>query len=129
MKSSWPWNSPKSTCDRMRRKGDQAVLKKKQPDEIQETPSEREVCVCFHVPLNKLAKYVRLENPKVASQLSECYGAGTGCGWCIPFLEKIFEQVKDNPQKTPSLGIDREEYLRRRKEYHKKINANKMRDE
>jgi hypothetical protein len=28
----------------------------------------------------------------VASQLSECGGAGTGCGWCIPFLKQLFHQ-------------------------------------
>jgi NAD(P)H-nitrite reductase large subunit len=26
-------------------------------------------------------------------QLSECFGAGTGCGWCRPYLQKLFEQV------------------------------------
>ena len=23
--------------------------------------------------------------------MSECLGAGTGCGWCIPFLLKIWK--------------------------------------
>ncbi len=36
--------------------------------------------------------WVRLNRPKVPSQLSECGGAGTGCGWCIPFLKQIFER-------------------------------------
>ena len=36
---------------------------------------------------------VRRTKPKVASQLSECGGAGTGCGWCIPFLKQIHQQV------------------------------------
>ncbi len=76
-----------------------------------------EVCVCFHVPLGKLAKFCRLEKPKAASQLASCYGAGTGCGWCIPFLEKIHEQVKKGEE--PDLGMSREEYLNRRGEYHR----------
>ena len=41
----------------------------------------------------KLVNYVRVNRPKVPSQLSECGGAGTGCGWCIPFLKQIFEQA------------------------------------
>jgi NAD(P)H-nitrite reductase large subunit len=28
----------------------------------------------------------------VPSQLSLCGGAGTGCGWCVPFLKQIFRQ-------------------------------------
>jgi NAD(P)H-nitrite reductase large subunit len=88
-----------------------------------------EVCICFHVPLNKIVKHVRLNDPQYASQLSECYGAGTGCGWCIPFLERIFESVKTNPQLLPDLGLSQEEYCARRREYHKRINADRMRDE
>jgi bacterioferritin-associated ferredoxin len=50
------------------------------------------VCYCFHVPRRKLVNWVRHNCPKVPSQLSECGGAGTGCGWCIPFLKQIFRQ-------------------------------------
>src|SRR5580698_1001042 len=50
------------------------------------------VCYCFHVSRRKLVNWVRLNGPKVPSQLSECGGAGTGCGWCIPFLKLIFKQ-------------------------------------
>ena len=92
-------------------------------------PLVREVCLCFHVSLGKLAKHARLQKPRVASQMSECYGAGTGCGWCIPFLERIFEQVKLNPDAPPSLELDEEEYRTRRREYHQKIRADRMRDE
>ena len=52
---------------------------------------DAKVCYCFHVSRRKLVNYVRQTQPKVASQLSECGGAGTGCGWCIPFLKQIFE--------------------------------------
>ena len=48
------------------------------------------VCLCFRVSRRKLLQYLRLERPRVASQLSECDGAGTGCGWCIPYLKKLF---------------------------------------
>ena len=50
-----------------------------------------EVCLCFHVTRRKVTQFIRVNRPEVASQLSECFGAGTGCGWCRPFLEKIFE--------------------------------------
>jgi len=47
------------------------------------------VCYCFRVSLRKLVNYARRERPARASQMSLCLDAGTGCGWCIPFLEKI----------------------------------------
>jgi len=50
-----------------------------------------ELCLCFHVTLRKVQNYCRVERPRRASQLSECGGAGTGCGWCRPFLKRIFE--------------------------------------
>jgi NAD(P)H-nitrite reductase large subunit len=48
------------------------------------------VCYCFHVTRRKLENFARRERPRVASQLAQCGGAGTGCGWCIPFLKQIF---------------------------------------
>src|SRR6267142_5521815 len=53
---------------------------------------DAKVCYCFHVTRRKLVNFVRRQQPKVASQLSECGGAGTGCGWCIPFLKQIFHE-------------------------------------
>lgn len=47
------------------------------------------VCYCFHVRLRKIESYCRIEKPKYPSQISQCLSAGTGCGWCIPMLEKI----------------------------------------
>ncbi|MEZ6130309.1 MAG: (2Fe-2S)-binding protein [Planctomycetaceae bacterium] len=49
------------------------------------------LCYCFHVTQRKVVNYIRVHRPQVASQLSECGGAGTGCGWCVPFLRKCFE--------------------------------------
>jgi bacterioferritin-associated ferredoxin len=75
---------------------------------------DAKICYCFHVSRRKLVNFVRQNQPKVPSQLTECGGAGTGCGWCIPFLKQIFEQgVRggDLEQLTP------EEYARRRAEY------------
>lgn len=53
---------------------------------------DAKVCYCFHVTQRKLLNFIRIEKPRVASQLSECGGAGTGCGWCIPFLKQLFQQ-------------------------------------
>jgi bacterioferritin-associated ferredoxin len=51
-----------------------------------------EVCFCFHVTLRKVRNFCRVEKPKVASQISECLSAGTGCGWCRPMLRKLHKQ-------------------------------------
>jgi NAD(P)H-nitrite reductase large subunit len=80
------------------------------------------VCYCFHVTRRKLVNWVRLNEPKVVSQLSECGGAGTGCGWCIPFLKQIFRQATEGSLKESDASelLDQfspEEYARRRSEY------------
>ena len=52
-----------------------------------------ELCLCFHVTKRKVINYLRVERPQRESQLADCHGAGTGCGWCRPFLERLFEQA------------------------------------
>jgi bacterioferritin-associated ferredoxin len=52
-----------------------------------------ELCLCFHVTVRKVRNYIRIEKPRRPGQLSDCYGAGTGCGWCRPFLEQLFHQA------------------------------------
>ena len=39
---------------------------------------DAKVCYCFHVTGRKLLNFLRVEQPRVASQLSQCGGAGTG---------------------------------------------------
>ncbi|HMP06461.1 MAG TPA: (2Fe-2S)-binding protein [Lacipirellulaceae bacterium] len=53
--------------------------------------ADDELCLCFHVTRRKVENYLRIERPQRAAQLADCYGAGTGCGWCRPFLERLFE--------------------------------------
>jgi bacterioferritin-associated ferredoxin len=83
------------------------------------------VCYCFHVTRRKLVNWVRLNAPKVPSQLSECGGAGTGCGWCIPFLKQIFQQGMEpaigdlSPSPETLEALTPEEYALRRAEYVK----------
>jgi bacterioferritin-associated ferredoxin len=55
---------------------------------------DEELCLCFHVTRRKVANYLRIEKPRRVAQLSECYGAGTGCGWCRPFLERMFQAAQ-----------------------------------
>ena len=54
-----------------------------------------EICFCFHVSLRKVRNFCRVQKPKVASQISECLSAGTGCVWCRPMLRKIHKQECD----------------------------------
>lgn len=54
-----------------------------------------ELCYCFHISKRKIVNFIRVNQPRVASQVTECGGAGTGCGWCIPFLKKYFQEATD----------------------------------
>jgi bacterioferritin-associated ferredoxin len=53
-----------------------------------------ELCLCFHVTKRKVINYLRVEKPRRVGQLSDCFGAGTGCGWCRPFLQRLFDQAQ-----------------------------------
>lgn len=54
-----------------------------------------EICLCFHVTRRKVENFLRIERPRRAGQLSECFGAGTGCGWCRPFLKRLFDRAAE----------------------------------
>lgn len=77
-----------------------------------------ELCLCFHVTRRKVVNYIRVQRPTRASQLSECFGAGTGCGWCRPFLERLMEQaaVDDTKIDLP----DPQTYAAQRNSYREK---------
>ena len=86
---------------------------------------DQDLCLCFHVSKRKVVNYLRIEKPQVASQLSDCHGAGTGCGWCIPYLEKLHqESIADNLEhcQLPTES----EYAAKRQEYLQKKKANKQ---
>ena len=69
------------------------------------------VCYCFHVSMRKLVNFTRQTKPVKASQLSECFGAGTGCGWCVPFLKRIHENVTEEKGDVEStFGMTAGEY-------------------
>lgn len=75
------------------------------------------VCLCFRVSLRKIRAYLRRENPPVASLISECLGAGTGCRWCVPFLKHLHEQNARGEE--PDLRISPERYCTARLSFHK----------
>lgn len=75
-----------------------------------------EICLCFHVTKRKILNFLRVERPRRAGQLSECFGAGTGCGWCRGYLRRMFDQaveggVTTGDEPTPA------EYARQRAAY------------
>jgi NAD(P)H-nitrite reductase large subunit len=77
---------------------------------------DQEVCYCFHVTRRKLVNFLRIERPRVVSLLSQCGGAGTGCGWCIPFLKQLHQQAVAGG--TIELDqLNAAEYARRRAAY------------
>ena len=57
------------------------------------------------------------EDPPVASLISACLGAGTGCQWCVPFLRKLHRQWQDGEE--PALTVAPQVYADRRKAYRK----------
>lgn len=83
---------------------------------------DAEVCLCFHVSKRKLVNFLRIEKPKRVGQMSECFGAGTGCGWCRTYCQRLFDawqrgaadgpaNVDDDPN-SADYAHGRAEYIR-----------------
>jgi bacterioferritin-associated ferredoxin len=88
------------------------------PEELADDPGAREVCLCYHVSLVKLAAFARRTRPAEVSRMSECHGAGTGCGWCRPFLKEIVEQVRGGlGDELPTLSLAPQDYESGRNAY------------
>jgi len=86
------------------------------------------LCLCFHVSKRKVLNFIRIEKPKKVAQSSECHGAGTGCGWCRPFLKRLFLEMTDaNQTDSESPTLDKfttdsttpDEYAAQRAKYVK----------
>lgn len=77
---------------------------------------DREICLCFHVTRRKVVNFLRVEKPMRVGQLSECFGAGTGCGWCRPFLQQLFDEAVTQGATKAELPTV-EEYARQRSRY------------
>ena len=77
---------------------------------------DEELCLCFHVTKRKVINFLRVKQPKKATQLSECFGAGTGCGWCRAYLKLLFDEAQCGSgaeAELPSAG----QYARQRARY------------
>lgn len=75
-----------------------------------------ELCLCFNVSKRKVVNFLRIERPTRPGQLAECFGAGTGCGWCRPYLEQLFEELGREEGSQVSLPSS-EDYTRLRAQY------------
>jgi NAD(P)H-nitrite reductase large subunit len=75
-----------------------------------------EICYCFHITKRKILNFIRITGPRRASQISGCGGAGTGCGWCRPFLEKYFRESIEQGVTIPD-EMTPETYSRLRARY------------
>ncbi len=73
------------------------------------------LCLCFGVSLGKVQSYLARENPPVASLISECLGAGTGCGWCVPYLKDLHAQHQAG--QTPTIEGSADDYKEGRLAY------------
>jgi NAD(P)H-nitrite reductase large subunit len=60
-----------------------------------------EICLCFHVTLRKVQNWIRVNKPSRPGQISECFGAGTGCGWCRPWLTRLLENSQCSQAESP----------------------------
>ena len=56
--------------------------------------------------------------------MSECLDAGTGCGWCIPFLKRIHS----DPDGIDLSEVDPETYAASRLAYHGDVAAGSPRN-
>jgi bacterioferritin-associated ferredoxin len=71
------------------------------------------ICYCYGVSMRKLVNFARRVRPAHPSRMTECLGAGTGCGWCIPYLIEI---AKD-PDSFALDDLTPDEYAAGRKDY------------
>ena len=79
------------------------------------------VCLCFHVSQRKICNYLKRERPCVASKMSDCLSAGTGCGWCVPFLEQLHRNWAAGEE--PQLRMSHASYADRRNVYRTRKQA------
>ncbi len=76
------------------------------------------ICYCFHITKRKILNFIRVHRPRRASQISECGGAGTGCGWCVSYLKRYFAESQGDLAAESDIA-SAAEYARQRAEYIK----------
>ena len=74
------------------------------------------ICYCFHVSKWKILNYIRIHQARRPSQISQCGGAGTGCGWCVSYLKRYFEESSPTGESATE-AITPDEYARQRAAY------------
>ena len=85
-----------------------------------------QLCYCYHISKRKIVNFVRQTRPARASMISQCFEAGSGCGWCIPFLKKIHRQVLAG-QPVEAEAMTPEEYEALRARYRAEVKAGSAR--
>ena len=78
--------------------------------------SDDTLCYCFHITRRKIVNYIRRTRPTRASQISDCFGAGSGCGWCIPYLTQLHQEIMGEDI-VEAEDVTPEEYESMRKAY------------
>lgn len=86
--------------------------------------ADDELCLCFHISCRKVLNFIRVQQVQLPSQLSECGGAGTGCGWCRKQLEKLLVLASESPPSADQIETwlaattpDRAKYAEARARY------------
>lgn len=65
------------------------------------------ICACKQVGRNTISQAIREQGLSSVDDVSECTGAGTGCGTCVPELKQILDeelQLIDDQQLAYSVG-------------------------
>jgi bacterioferritin-associated ferredoxin len=75
-----------------------------------------EICLCFHVTKRKILNFLRVQRPCRATQMSDCFSAGTGCGWCRRLLVRYFEAFVRGEQ-ADDADFSPEQYAHSRARY------------
>ena len=76
------------------------------------------ICYCFHISKRKILNFIRVHQPRRASQISDCGGAGTGCGWCVSHLKRYFAESQGTVAEGTELTTP-SDYARERAAYIK----------
>jgi len=76
-----------------------------------------QICYCCHVSFRKLYHFARRHHLQKPSQMSDCLGAGTGCGWCIPILKRVYEAAQSHVDRELIIEMTPEQYAEARRKY------------
>jgi len=62
-----------------------------------------ELCLCFHVTWRKVIRFIQVNKVRVPSQVSDCQGAGTGCGWCRKAISRLVVELREGSVESEQL--------------------------